>query len=91
MNFLTRLFGKSTAATAAPDAIMHKDFRIFPQPIKDGAVFRIAARVEKDVDGAVKVHHLVRADTRSSLDEATEASVTKAKQAIDQLGDAIFG
>ena len=89
MNFLTRLFGKT--APAAPDAILHKDFRIFPQPIKEGAVFRIAARVEKEVDGVVRVHQLVRADTRNSLDEATEASVSKAKQAIDQLGDTIFG
>ena len=89
MNFLTRLFGKTAAA--APEPILHKEFRIFPQPIKDGATFRIAARVEKDIGGAVKVHQLVRADTRSTLDEATGASIAKAKQAIDQLGDTLFG
>ena len=89
MNFLTRLFGKTAAAASEP--ILHKEFRIFPQPIKDGATFRIAARVEKDIGGAVRVHHLIRADTRSSLDEAVEASTAKAKQAIDQLGDTLFG
>ena len=89
MNFLSRLFGKSEPA--APTAILHKDFRIFPQPIKDGAAFRIAARVEKDIGGEVRVHQLIRADTRATLDEATEASTMKAKQAIDQLGDALFG
>ena len=89
MNFLSRLFGKT--APAAPEPILHKDFRIFPQPIKDGASFRIAARLEKDIGGVVKVHQLVRADTRSTLDEATGASIAKAKQAIDQLGDTLFG
>ena len=73
------------------EAIPHKDFRIFPEPIKDGGVFRIAARVEKDFGGAVKVHNLIRADTCPTLGEAKDASVAKAKQAIDQLGDAIFG
>ena len=89
MNFLSRLFGKSEPA--APTAIPHKEFRIFPQPIKEGAVFRIAARVEKDFGGEVRVHQLVRADTRNSLDEAVEASTAKARQAIDQLGEALFG
>lgn len=89
MSLLSRLFGKS--APAAPEPVLHKDFRIFPQPIREGGVFRIAARVEKDVDGQVRVHQLIRADTSPTLDEATSASLAKAKQAIDQLGDAIFG
>ena len=88
MNFLSRLFGKSTPV-AQP--ILHKDCRIFPQPIREGSAYRIAARIEKDVGGQVKVHQLIRADTRQSLDDATEATVAKAKQAIDQLGDALFG
>lgn len=91
MNFLSRLFGKSTpAAAAAAEPVLHKDFRIFPQPIKEGGVFRIAARIEKDFGGEVKTHNLIRADTRTSLDEAMTASTDKAIQAIDQLGDALF-
>ena len=89
MNFLSRLFGKSEPA--APTAIVHKDFRIFPQPLKEGSVFRIAARVEKDFGAETKVHNLIRADTRTSLGEAMDASTDKAKQAIDQLGDKLFG
>jgi hypothetical protein len=88
MNFLSRLFGKSEPK--APEAILHKDFRIFPQPIKEGAVFRIAARVEKDFGAETKIHSLIRADTRNTVDEAVESSVAKAKQAIDQLGDSLF-
>ena len=87
-SFLTRLFGKSTPAAAEP--ILHKDFRIYPEPIKEGAVYRVAARVEKDVDGVTLTHHLIRADTHSAQDGAIDASVAKAKQAIDQLGDKLF-
>lgn len=91
-SFLSRLFGKSTAAApAAVEPILHNDFRIFPAPIKEASGFRIAARIEKTLGGETKIHQLIRADTRASLDEAAEASVVKAKQAIDQLGDTLFG
>jgi len=89
MSLLSRLFGKSEPK--APEAVIHKDYRIYPQPVREGAVFRIAARVERDVEGQTKIHNLIRADTRNSEDEAREASVDKAKMAIDQLGDSIFG
>lgn len=88
-SFFSRLFGSSKPTAAEP--VLHKDFRIFPAPIKDGSTFRIAARVEKDFGSETKTHQLIRADTRTSMDEAAEASVAKAKQAIDQLGDTIFG
>jgi hypothetical protein len=91
MNFLSRLFGKSEPRAAkAPEAILYKDCRIFPQPIQEGGVFRIAARIEKDFGGEIKTHNLIRADTRTSMDEAVGASADKARMAIDQLGDALF-
>ncbi len=77
-------------APTAVEPVLHNGFRIFPQPLSDDGGFRIAARIEKDVDGVVRVHELIRADTRTSLDEATEASLAKAKLAIDQLGDTLF-
>ena len=87
MKFLSRLFPKP----AAPDPILHKSFRIFPLPIREGGVFRIAARIEKDFATGVKTHNLIRADTCTSQDEAAAVSLDKAKQAIDQLGDTLFG
>ena len=88
-SFLSRLFGASAPKT--PEPILHKDCRIFPDPIKEGAIFRIAARIEKDFGDDTRTHRLIRADTRSTLDEAAQASVDKARQAIDQLGDSLFG
>ena len=88
MNFFSRLFSKPAAK--APDPILHKDCRIFPQPIKEASGYRIAARIEKDIGGQVKAHLLQRADTCTSLEEATDISTAKARQAIDQLGDTLF-
>ncbi|MFN3721651.1 MAG: HlyU family transcriptional regulator [Paracoccaceae bacterium] len=92
-SFLSRLFG-GTSAPATPtaaQATLHKEFRIFPDPIPDGSAFRIAARIEKTFGDDTKTHQLIRADTRATRDEAVEASIAKAKQAIDQLGDTLFG
>lgn len=87
-SFLSRLFGSSPPPP--PEPVLHKDCRIFPAPVKDGAVYRVAARIEKDLGGVTKTHNLMRADTSPSLDEATAASVAKARLAIDQLGDTLF-
>jgi hypothetical protein len=88
MNLISRLFAKPAAK--APEPVLHKDCRIFPAPLPEGSTFRIAARIEKDFGGETKVHQLIRADTRTSLEEAATASVDKARLAIDQLGDTIF-
>lgn len=88
-SFLSRLFAKPALKPAEP--ILHKEFRIFPAPIKEGGTFRIAARIEKDFGDDTKIHQLIRADTRTALDEAVQASTDKSRQAIDQLGDTLFG
>ena len=88
MSILSRLFGKSPEKNPEPE--LHEDFRIYPDPIKESGGFRIAARIEKDINGETRTHQMIRADTYSSLDAATEASLSKAKQVIDQLGDSIF-
>lgn len=70
MSLLSRLFAKP--APKIPDPILHKSCRIFPQPVKDGSGYRVAARIEKDFHGQVKVHQLIRADTCTSLEETTQ-------------------
>ena len=88
-SFFSRLFG-SPSAPAAPEPILHKGCRIFVDPQKAPGGYRVAARVEKDIAGQTKVHNLVRADTFSSLEEAQDTALSKAKLAIDQLGDTLF-
>ncbi len=89
MSLLSRLFGKSEPKAAEP--VLYKDCRIYPAPIAGAGGYRVAARIEKDFPGGVKLHQLSRADTLAARDEAVAMSVAKAKSAIDQLGDTLFG
>lgn len=94
MPFWSRLFGGSSAGpSAAPGAAPeeHKGFRITPKPIPEGGQFRVAARIEKEVGGEVRVHELVRADRLASMDEARALSLAKARQMIDEQGERLFG
>ena len=43
------------------------------------------------INGELKTHTFVRADTMSSLEEAASFSIVKARQIIDQQGDRLFG
>jgi hypothetical protein len=88
MPFWSRLFGSSRTDDPAPaKAEDYKGFRITPGPLREGAQYRVAARIEKDG----RVHDLIRADTIASLDEATTISLAKARQLIDQQGEGLFG
>ena len=91
MSWLSKLFGGkaddaavSSAAGAATED--YKGLRITPEPIREGQVWRIAARIRGEVDGATRTHHMIRADTLSSREEAAVASVDKAKKMIDEQG-----
>ena len=90
MSILSRIFGSKGAGATPAQPVEYKNFQIFPEPIKEGNTFRIAARIVGKVDGQEKEHYLIRADTIPSKDEADEASVGKAKQMIDEQGSQIF-
>lgn len=90
MSLFSRLFGGG-AAKAEPSAEEYEGYRIFPDPIREAGGFRVAARIEKDLDGQTRSHRMVRADTIQDPDEAKAFSLRKAKQVIDEQGDRIFG
>ena len=86
----SRLFGgKSKPETTSTET--YEGFKITPTPQKDGSQFRICALIEKEVDGEMHQHKLVRADTLGDIETANSASIGKAKQMIDEQGDALFG
>ena len=89
MSILSKLFGGGGAKTPPPPE-HYEGFDIHLDPMPDGPRWRIAARIEKEIDGEVKVHHMIRADTYGSQETALEASISKARILIDQQGDAIF-
>lgn len=83
-----RLFGSSESARPEPEK--YQGYRITLTPIAEGAQYSLSATIEKDVDGVTKTHNLVRADTIAGLEVAQTASLEKAQQVIDALGDGIF-
>jgi hypothetical protein len=89
MSILSRLFGGKSSPEEKAE--VYKDFRIIPDPQAEGGQFRLAARIEKEIGGAVKVHQLIRADLLQSREEAVKAAIGKAQQVIDEQGERLFG
>lgn len=93
MSFLKRLFGggapDSTQAKVAAEST-HKGCTIKAMPQPEGGQFRLQGVIEKDMDGTTKTHKLIRADLFSSVEDATDATIRKARQLIDEQGDRIF-
>lgn len=89
MSLLSRLFGGS-AKSKGPAPEQYKGFTITPEPIAESGGYRLAARIEKEVDGKTLHHHLIRADTLHSAEEAAEAAVLKSRSLIDQMGEKLF-
>ena len=89
MPLFSKLFGGGSSKEPEPET--YQGFRIYPTPEKESGGYRLAARIEKEVGGETRRQHFIRADVFSSEDEARAASVRKAKQLIDESGDALFG
>ena len=77
------------AAAAEPQ--MHADCAIYAEPIREGSQYRLAGRIEKQVDGETLTRTFVRADVFTTVDDAVEFTVRKAQQIIDQNGASLFG
>jgi hypothetical protein len=83
--------GKAAEAPAASvKPVEHGGCIIHPAPIREGSQFRLAGRIEKDIDGETLVRSFVRADVFTSMDDAIEYTVRKAQQIIDQNGPSLF-
>lgn len=89
MSLLSKLFGSRPKAAASIDhpSEDYKGFTVIPTPIKEGARFRLSARIEKDG----RSHALVRADLIDDEAAAVAASIAKAKRLIDEQGERLFG
>lgn len=91
MSWLSRLFGSGEGGGGPATAVTeYEGFRITPDPIPADGQFRLAAHIERDVNGEIKQHHLIRADLLRDRTAAEEAAVFKAKQMIDQMGVRLF-
>ena len=72
------------------DPHVHGDYTIYATPLREGSQYRLAGRIEKAVDGQTLTHEFVRADVFTSLDDAKDCTIRKAKLIIDQSGKTLF-
>lgn len=68
----------------------HGGCAIHATPMREGSQYRLAGRIEKEVDGEVLVRSFIRADMFSTADDAVEFTFRKARQIIDQHGASLF-
>lgn len=92
MSFFKKLFGGASPAAETPaKTVEYKGYTIQPRPFQEGGQYQTCGIISKMIDGSVKEHKLIRADRFPSLDDATETTIRKARQVIDEQGDRIFG
>ena len=90
MSLFSRLFGAKSSEAPKDISVEYQGFRITPEPMKEAQGYRLCAVIEKEVGGELKSHRLIRADTIADMEQCIEASVGKAKQMIDQMGERLF-
>ncbi len=84
--------GASGAAEApASEPQSYKDCLIHAAPIAEGGQYRLAGRIEREIDGRRLERSFIRADVFTSRDDAVEGAFRKAQQIIDQNGPSLFG
>lgn len=92
--WLGGLFGGGSGnerPAAEGEAVEYRDFRIVPQPMRQGGQFLTAGTITKDFPDGRKEHRFVRADTHASEEDARRFMVQKAQRLIDEVGDRLFG
>lgn len=66
------------------------DYAVFATPRKEGAQYRLAGRIEHEVNGMKLIRNFVRADLFASETDTVETTFRKAKQIIEQNGVGLF-
>ncbi len=97
-NILSIFTGSGAASSAAKPAEAssvqsqaYGDCMIFATPQREGNQFRLAGRIEKQVNDETLVRNFIRADVFTSVDDAVETTFRKAQQIVDQNGPSLFG
>ena len=67
------------------------EYTVYATPRKEGAQYRLAGRIEHEVNGVTLVRNFVRADLFSSETDTVDTTFRKAKQIIVQHGQGLFG
>ena len=92
MSFLKKLFGggaKAQAEAAGPSED-HAGFTITAAPYESNGRWQLCGVISKEVEGVMKEHRFIRADTFSTRGEAEQMTLFKGRQIIDQMGERVL-
>lgn len=96
MSFWKRLFGGGAGETEpgppkTTAEIEHSGFVIRAQPyLAEGGQYQTAGVVTKGEGDTLREHRFVRADKFPVLEDATEFSLRKGRQLVDEQGERMF-
>ena len=89
IEFIKRIFSSEEKVKGIPSTL-YNDFEIRPQPVHDSNGWRVSGTIVKEVDGILKEHEFVRADSCADQESAVALTLRKAQQFIDEQGERIF-
>jgi len=92
-NLFKSLFGSGGNGTVrgkAADPIEYKGFTIIAEPMNEGGQFRTAGKIVKAIDGESHETRFIRADNNGDFQSSVDHCHYKAKQIIDEQGDALM-
>jgi hypothetical protein len=96
MGLFDKLFGggkgsdSRAAGTKEAEPVEYKGFKIHPTAQPQNGQWLTAGVIRKEIDGEVKEHCFLRADTHASAEAANDFAVIKGRQIIDEQGERIF-
>ena len=95
LKFLRGLLGGagSSGGTEEPlgeHATDYQGYRITPWPKKIDTGWSTEGVISKEVDGAMRTQHFIRADSLASQEQAITFILRKGRQIIDEQGDRLF-
>lgn len=94
MSFWKKLFGLGGASGESPAAPLrtetHEGFTIAATPYEASGRWQLCGIISREIDGELKEHRFIRADTFNTRDEAEQMTLFKARQMIDQMGEAVL-
>jgi hypothetical protein len=92
--FFKKLFGgggngKSDEAPLG-EAVDYQGYAIQPLAKPQGGQWVTAGVISKEIDGQVRQHKFIRADTHNAKDDAAAMAVEKGKRIVEEQGDRMF-
>jgi len=89
---LGRMFGASGDGSGGSTLASehYAGFDIEAAPVQEANGWRVSGTISRTIDGERHTHQFVRADTCGDADSAASMTLRKARQLIDERGEAIF-